>query len=813
MDTFNPLSIRALKAHAGTILNSPIFKFFSTILIVFGFLSSFWLVFLSNFLATYDIFSDLSEALAFLPGASSIGWLFLALSIFLVMLRLWAKDDCDRVPLGPTEDINDILSANLMTSLGKNPTPTSFAENFYKTRSGKFLSTRFGLSKELLLEIAKTTPEDMSHVFSKAREIRRELDAEVVSGGILAIAICEVSSSAEQLLHGIKLEISDLKNGIVWYNHLYGLVKSVNVKRRNGGIARDFSFGYIPTLSRYAINISNQHLRGPKTQIHLASHREIVSKMVEAFSSGGRQNIALVGPEGSGRSTIIDAFAEELMDADAKLPASLKYRQVYSLDATSLISASSERGQLEGLVTVVMNEAYAAKNIILCLDNAQLFFEEGVGSVDISNVLMPIIDAGRLRIVFTMNEQKFLEISARNSILTNKLNKVVVDPANEEETLKIMEDNVPSLEQKFGVTFTYLALKEAYRLSERYIHELVMPGRALNLLESSANYAEGKFVTENSVRDAIEKTKGVRLSSANDSSDKEKLLNLEQEIHTRMIDQVDAVKTVSDALRRAAVGVRNQNRPIGTFLFLGPTGVGKTELAKSLAEVYFHGENNLVRLDMNEFVSSNDLNRLIEEGKDNEQSLTAQVMKQPFSVVLLDEIEKAHPSVLTALLQLLDEGILRDAGNKEVSFRDSIVIATSNAGADKIREYVESGRNLPELKEQLINEMIHSGQFKPEFLNRFDEICLFSPLGKAELRQVVDLIIKSINKTLEPQKISVELDEEAKDTLVERGYDPKMGARPMRRIVQKTVENLVARQVLEGNAASGTVIKITKDML
>ena len=260
-----------------------------------------------------------------------------------------------------------------------------------------------------------------------------------------------------------------------------------------------------------------------------------------------------------------------------------------------------------------------------------------------------------------------------------------------------------------------------------------------------------------------------------------------------MVDQENAVKAVSDALRRAAAGVRNENRPIGTFLFLGPTGVGKTELAKAISDVYFKGEGEMVRLDLNEYVSASDVERLIADGSEDELSLTSQVMKHPFSVVLLDEIEKAHPQVLTTLLQLLDEGILRDVRNREVSFRDAIVIATSNAGAEEIRHLIDSGTDLANVKDELTDHLIRNGEFKPEFLNRFDEICIFQPLPKDALRQIVDLIIKGVNQTLEPKKMSVELDDEAKDLLVERGYDPKLGARPMRRIVQKTVENIVAK--------------------
>jgi ATP-dependent Clp protease ATP-binding subunit ClpA len=273
------------------------------------------------------------------------------------------------------------------------------------------------------------------------------------------------------------------------------------------------------------------------------------------------------------------------------------------------------------------------------------------------------------------------------------------------------------------------------------------------------------------------------------------------------------VGVVSDALRRARAGVRNENRPIGTFLFLGPTGVGKTELAKALADVYFGGENRMVRLDLNEFVGAEDVTRLIADGANDPSSLTAQVMKQPFSVVLLDEIEKAHPNVLATLLQLLDEGILRDIKNREVSFRDTIVIATSNAGADRIREYIERGYSLEQFEPKFIDELINSNQFRPEFLNRFDEIVTFRPLGKEELVQVIDLILAGINKTLALQKISVDVAQDAKLFLVDKGYDPRLGARPMRRIVQRAVENTVAKQMLSGSVAPGSVITISLDQV
>jgi ATP-dependent Clp protease ATP-binding subunit ClpC len=336
-----------------------------------------------------------------------------------------------------------------------------------------------------------------------------------------------------------------------------------------------------------------------------------------------------------------------------------------------------------------------------------------------------------------------------------------------------------------------------------------MPGRALKLFEAAADYAENGLVTHRSVEEAIERTQGIKVSNAESSSERETLLNLENLIHERMINQSRAVQVVSDALRRARAGVRNAERPIGTFLFLGPTGVGKTELAKSVAAVFFGGEDHLVRVDLNEYSGPNDVTRLIADAAQDQHSLTAQIARNPFSVVLLDEIEKAHPNVLNTLLQMLDEGILRDINNRQVSFRDAVVVATSNAGAERIREHIEKGEQLEQFEEQFTNELISAGVFRPEFLNRFDEIVLFRPLTPDELGQIIDIILRSVNKNLAVQKVSVLVDEDAKRLLVNAGYDPRLGARPMRRVVQRVVENIVANRMLAGQVPAGSQIHVT----
>ena len=412
-----------------------------------------------------------------------------------------------------------------------------------------------------------------------------------------------------------------------------------------------------------------------------------------------------------------------------------------------------------------------------------------------------------------MDEQRFLQISQRNSALAHALNTLNIAPTGELDTFDIMRDQLINLEHRHKVTYMYQSITEAYRIADRYVQDLAMPGKALKILESAGQYAQDGLVTQQSVYTAAEQTMNLKIAAPDTQDEKEKLLNLEDLIHQRMINQTRAVSVVSDAIRRARAGVRNQDRPIGTFLFLGPTGVGKTELSKALADVYFGGEDNIIRLDLNEFVRAEDVARIIADGANDPLSLTAQVSKRPFSVVLLDEIEKAHSQVLTTLLQLLDEGILRDENNREISFRDAIVIATSNAGAERIAEYINRGYQLEQFEDQFVSELINANLFRPEFLNRFDEIVVFRPLGKEELMQVLDLILKGVNNTLAPQKIQVAVEDEGKKLLVDAGYDPRLGARPMRRVVQRAVENVVAKQLLAGTVAPGSTTIISAEQI
>lgn len=742
--------------------------------------------------------------------SNPVGWLIIGVSGWVYMVVKWQKGELDTVrTIRESEKIEDVLSSSVLARLPKHPTPKDIALAVSDTNQGLFYGARFGLTPNFLQHVSSDDQAVSREIFATAYELMDTLDHTEVTAGMLVYAITKQIPDHDTLLAHNHMELADIKEGIKWQIHLDELIRRHEHRKSTGGVGRDWSFGYTPLLSRFGQNISNTISKGGLLSVDLESHSQAVDQLLDTFSHSGKQNAALIGPAGAGKTTIVHAFAEKLLDGSSKLPEQLKFSQVVMLDAASLIAAAPGRGEIEQLIMELCGEAYAAKNIILCLDDAHLFFEEGVGSVDIGNVLLPIITAGRLRLIFAMDEQRALEIGRRNSALLNELNRISVQPASKPETIAVLQDQLIVIEYTRKVTYTYQSLAEAYRLSERYVHDVAMPGRALKLLEAAASYAENGLVTMNSVQKAIEETIGVKIGTASDEAERETLLNLESLIHKRMINQTRAVTAVSDALRRARAGVRNENRPIGTFLFLGPTGVGKTELAKALASIYFGGEDKIIRLDLNEYVRNDDVTRLIADGADDPSSLSAQAMKQPFSVVLLDEIEKAHPNVLTTLLQLLDEGILRDAKNREVSFRDAIIIATSNAGAERIREYIERGYKMEQFENQLIDELISSGAFRPEFLNRFDEIVTFQPLGQDELLQVVDLMLEGVNKTLAVQKISVEVDDEAKRLLVEKGYDPRLGARPMRRVIQKVVENNVAKAILAGAVKSGAKVYIT----
>jgi len=482
----------------------------------------------------------------------SLGWFVASLAAWPAVLIKWYRGELRRVPEARGDSsVDSLLDSDILARLPKQPSPKEVASAIMQTQAGLFYAVRFGVTPNFLTEVSSAEQSDMARIWQTTISLREEMGHKAISAGMVVYALLKEFPDHEALLAHNHMDIDDIKRGITWQHHLSQLVKKHSVRMHTGGIGRDWSFGYTPLLARFGQNISQQIGAGGLLNVELDSHQESLSQLIDTFASEARQNAVLVGPVGVGKTTIVHAFAEKLLDASSKLPGSLKFRQVVMLDSAALISAAPGRGQLEELIMQIFGEAYAAKNIILCLDDAQLFFEEGVGSVDLGNVLLPIIEAGRLRLILTMDEQRYLQISQRNSSLVNALNRISIKPASKEDTIQVMQDQLIMNEFKRKVTYTFQSLDEAYRLSERYVHDLAMPGRALKLLESAAGYAENGLVTMNSVQAAIEQTMDIKISTASDGDERDKLLNLENLIHERMINQVKAVNVVSDALRRA----------------------------------------------------------------------------------------------------------------------------------------------------------------------------------------------------------------------------------------------------------------------
>jgi ATP-dependent Clp protease ATP-binding subunit ClpC len=659
-----------------------------------------------------------------------------------------------------------------------------------------FFTAHLLMSTDTVSQHLGTDPAELEQALQLAEQIAQKNEWPLVESGFIAAGLMLASKPMRQLLTERKAQDSDIEAIADWIAR--DLVLGQADKGSYGGIGRDWAFGFTPLLNRFGRNVTAA-IMNHGAHFGWTTKSEGVAAIEKAFDNRSSA-VVLVGPDGIGKTTTVYALAQRLIEG--KSAKSLAYHQVVELNATDIISNARGAGELEQMMLSLAREASHAGHIILFFDNAQLFLGGGPGSFDATQILLTLVQSNMAPIILAFAPNDYQRLRAQNQSLANLLTPVTLQEQSEDSIMRVLEDTAVSLEAQHKILVAYEALHEAYRLSGRYEQEEAYPGKAIKLLEQAVAHSERSVVSAASVQQAVEQARGVKVGTAG-AAEADTLLNLEDKIHERMINQVHAVKVVSNALRRARAGVANPRRPIGSFLFLGPTGVGKTELSKAIAATYFGDEKNMIRLDMSEYQQPESVDRLLSDGRAEHQSLIMAVRQQPFSVVLLDEIEKAHPNVLNLLLQLFDEGQLTDTGGKAVSFKDCIIIVTSNAGAQTIRDRVQKGEALESFQSEFIDQLISSGQFKPELLNRFDEMVLFGPLKPEELTQVVGLMMNEINATLANQNITVELTPAAVQKVVEAGYDPRLGARPMRRTLQRGVEDAVAQRILKKEAAPG----------
>jgi ATP-dependent Clp protease ATP-binding subunit ClpC len=731
-----------------------------------------------------------------------LGYLFLALALLSLILDLWYKRDLANLPpSNPARTLDDIIEPKLLAALLKveTVTPKTAWKAVEATWAGRFMGNHLMLPRvdvELLLENDETT---MQQVWVNAHSLVAEKPGGMIDGAALCFSLLANSEHAKKYLVSQNLKIEEVQEVYGWFARFNDFIN--RPKPYFGGIGRDWASGFTPTLDVFGQNLSRT-IEAGAGHFHTLAHADVLDAVVHNLSQGSG-GVAIVGEVGTGKTSLAYALAQRLLEGRDQ---DLRYNQIISLDASRMISSAHK--QMERLILNLFGEAAQAGNIILFLDEASLFFGEGTGAFDISQVLLPVLQNRSIKIVAAFTPSDYQALKNSNASLANTFAAVNINEPDEATTMDILEDTALGIEATDGVLVTYEAVREAYRLSGQYNQDLSYPGKAIKILEQSIAYADNKLMSASSVQAAVEKTQGVKVAKA-EAPEADMLLHLEDRIHERMINQERAVKAVANALRRGRAGVNSPNRPIGSFLFLGPTGVGKTELARSLAATYFGDEKQMIRLDMSEYQQPGDVSRLLDSGSTSNKSLIMSIREQPFSVVLLDEIEKAHPNILNLLLQMLDEGQLSDQVSKPASFKNSIIITTSNAGSAEITARVGSGgESLDNFERPLIEKLIAGGLFKPELINRFDEVVLFRPLNETELTQVAKLMINSVNETLSNQNVKVELTEPALALLVKSGYDPEFGARPMRRVIQKTVENAVANKLLSKEAQAGSTITL-----
>jgi ATP-dependent Clp protease ATP-binding subunit ClpC len=748
--------------------------------------------------------------LSCLAAAAALGLLFsghkaLALTatgvaiLFAMPASWWKRQLSVLPPNGP--NLSDRLSADVLIRITyKTPLQPQALWNALQDHwQAVFFSNHLLLPGNLISGQLSNDEATAQQALAKAVQLADAHGIKTVDVGFIAAGLLSTSPGVKDLVTQMKSQPEDIDAIADWLARNLKDEQEAG-KRKFGGIGRDWAFGFTPLLDRLGMNVS---LGIAKHEAHFGWLTESDGvKAIETAFDNHTSAVAVIGPEGIGKTTTVYALAQRLIEGNTS--ESLAYHEIISLNATDITSRAHGPGELEQIMISLTNEASQAGHIILFFDNAQLFFSSGPGSFDGTQILLSMVQSRAVPIILAMSAADYQRLKAQNASLANLLTPVVLQEMPEPDVMRVLEDTAVGLENRHNVMVAYEAMREAYRLSGRYEQDEAYPGKAIKLLEQAVNHGESSLITSLSVQQAVEQTRGVKVSNAA-PAEADQLLHLEDIIHQRMINQTHAVKVVASALRRARAGVTNPRRPIGSFLFLGPTGVGKTELAKAIAATYFGSESNMIRLDMSEYQQPDDVQRLLSSGA-SDNSLLLAVRQQPFAVVLLDEIEKAHPNILNLLLQLLDEGQLTDSSGRAASFKDCIIIATSNAGAQTIRERIERGESLESFAQEFGQQLIQSGQFKPELLNRFDDTVLFRPLTPEELAQVVRLMLNEVNATLSTQNIKVELSDPAINKIVQEGNDPLLGARPMRRALQKVVEDVVARKILSGEAKPGDTI-------
>lgn len=606
-------------------------------------------------------------------------------------------------------------------------------------------------------------------------------------------------------------------------------------------------------LEEFGINVTEIARRGDIDPV-IGRDDEII-RVIEILNRRTKNNPVLIGEPGVGKTAVVEGLAQKIVDGD--VPHKLQGKQVIRLDVVSLVQGTGIRGQFEERMQKLMEEIRKREDIILFIDEIHEIVGAGSasdGNMDAGNILKPALARGELQLVgaTTLNEYRIIE---KDAALERRMQPVKVDEPTVEETITILKGIQKKYEDYHHVQYTDAAIEAAATLSNRYIQDRFLPDKAIDLLDEAGskmnltlNFVDPKVIDQRLIeaenlksqatreedfekaayfRDQIAKYKEMQKKKVTDQDtpiisektiehiieqktnipvgdlkekEQSQLIHLAEDLKSHVIGQDDAVDKIAKAIRRNRVGLGTPNRPIGSFLFVGPTGVGKTELSKQLAIELFGSADSMIRFDMSEYMEKHSVAKLVGAppgyvGYDEAGQLTEKVRRNPYSLILLDEVEKAHPDVMHMFLQVLDDGRLTDGQGRTVSFKDAIIIMTSNAGTGKAEASVGFGAAREGRTNSVLGEL--GNFFSPEFMNRFDGIIEFKALSKENLLQIVELMLADVNKRLSSNNIHLDVTDKVKEKLVDLGYDPKMGARPLRRTIQDYIEDAITDYYLE----------------
>ena len=606
-------------------------------------------------------------------------------------------------------------------------------------------------------------------------------------------------------------------------------------------------------LEEFGINVTEIARRGDIDPV-IGRDDEII-RVIEILNRRTKNNPVLIGEPGVGKTAVVEGLAQKIVDGD--VPHKLQGKQVIRLDVVSLVQGTGIRGQFEERMQKLMEEIRKGEDIILFIDEIHEIVgagSAGDGNMDAGNILKPALARGELQLVgaTTLNEYRIIE---KDAALERRMQPVKVDEPTVEETITILKGIQKKYEDYHHVQYTDAAIEAAATLSNRYIQDRFLPDKAIDLLDEAGskmnltlNFVDPKVIDQRLIeaenlksqatreedfekaayfRDQIAKYKEMQKKKVTDQDtpiisektiehiieqktnipvgdlkekEQSQLIHLAEDLKSHVIGQDDAVDKIAKAIRRNRVGLGTPNRPIGSFLFVGPTGVGKTELSKQLAIELFGSADSMIRFDMSEYMEKHSVAKLVGAppgyvGYDEAGQLTEKVRRNPYSLILLDEVEKAHPDVMHMFLQVLDDGRLTDGQGRTVSFKDAIIIMTSNAGTGKAEASVGFGAAREGRTNSVLGEL--GNFFSPEFMNRFDGIIEFKALSKDNLLQIVELMLADVNKRLSSNNIHLDVTDKVKEKLVDLGYDPKMGARPLRRTIQDYIEDAITDYYLE----------------